>query len=156
MVCGLNGTSTSFETLSGVPNGADFDDSATEALAAEATNNDNGWLHDGSRIKCKLNQAKEPSIVMRRWFANFTSGGVYEVQHILENGQLEVSGRVVLTDSDSDKGSDAEDDDSSSGHKCKATRTRAESSKKAQCPKAKSSGKVKAATMMKKHQQKNR
>ena len=154
--CGLNGTSVSFKTLSGVPNGADFDDSATEALAVKATNYDNGWLYGGFCIECKLNQAKEPCIVMRRRFANVTLDVGYEVQHILENGQLEVSGKVVLTDSDSDKGSDAEDDDSSSGHKCKATRTRAESSKKAQCPKAKSSGKVKAATMMKKHQQKNR
>ena len=31
-----------------VSNGADFDDSATEALAAEATNNDEGLHHDGS------------------------------------------------------------------------------------------------------------
>jgi len=155
IVCGLNGTSVSFKTLSGVPNGADFDDSVTEALAVKATNYDNGWLYDGCCIECKLNQAKEPCVVMHRQFANGTLDVGYEVQHILENGQLEVSGRVTLTDSDPDKESDAEDDDCSGSHKHKATRTKAESSKKAQSKKAKSSSAVKAA-VMKKHKQKGR
>jgi hypothetical protein len=152
IVCGLNGTNVSFETMSGVPNGAGFDDSATEALAAKATNYDNGWRYDGFCIEGKLNQAKQPCLVMRRRFANVTFDVGYELQHILENGQLEVSGGVALTDSDPDTESDAEDDDSSSGHKHKATRTKAESSKKAQSKKAKSSSKVKAAALKKNKQ----
>ena len=106
-----------FGSLSGPVNGSNFQDSAVEAMATQATLATRAQ-YAGTYIECKLDgRTKVPRVIMCRRF-DCSGGGAdhkFEVQHVLEEGQLEISGRVKdfpddYAESDSNHANSDEDD----------------------------------------------